>query len=124
LRFPGSPLPSIITTDHEVVLPKNLEVLGLGASAYVYKCPSGFAYKLQASQHEVDLMTAAGDCLITLLSRALRDVNGVSIPTGLIMELAAPFDFKLVPDEQRAAVMEGPRGIVVVRSQAQHRAPA
>ncbi|KAH6844643.1 kinase-like domain-containing protein [Chaetomium sp. MPI-CAGE-AT-0009] len=110
--FPGSPLPPTITTNHELILPKNLEVLGLGASGYVYKCAGGFAYKPQASQREVDLMTAAGDCSITPLSRVLRERDGVLVPSGLVMELATPFNVKVVPAEQRAAVMKEMVGLV------------
>ncbi|KEZ42490.1 hypothetical protein SAPIO_CDS5701 [Scedosporium apiospermum] len=51
------------------LLPENLEVLGLGSSGYVYKCPRGFAYKVHVSQREVDLMKAAGDCSVAPLSR-------------------------------------------------------
>ncbi len=88
------------------MLPQNLEFLGLGGSGYVYKCPGDFAYKVHATQHEVDLMTAAGDCSVTPLSRVLGKMDGVWAPRGLIMELATPFDFKRVPSGERRAVMD------------------
>jgi serine/threonine protein kinase len=102
-QLPGPPPPQTITTEHEILLPKNLKLLGLGGSGYVYKCPTGFAYKEHASQREVEFMKVAGDCSITPLARVLREINGVLVPEGLVMELATPSDFKLVPPEQRVA---------------------
>ncbi|KAK0744576.1 kinase-like domain-containing protein [Apiosordaria backusii] len=103
---PSLPLPPVITTEHPILLPKNLEILGLGGSGYIYKCPGGFAYKVHASQREVDFMKAAGDCSVTPFSRVMRNVHGVLVPCGLIMELATPFNFKLVPSEERATVKD------------------
>jgi hypothetical protein len=77
LHLPGPPPPQIITTEHEMLLPKNLKFLELGGSGYVYKCPTGFAYKEYASQREADFMKMAGDCSITPLARVLRDVDGI-----------------------------------------------
>ena len=110
--IPSLNLPEEITMEHEIMLVKKLEFLGLGGSGYVYKCPGGFAYKQNASQREIDLMKAAGDCSITPLSRVLRKIEGVLVPRGLIMELATPFDFRLVPAEEREAVKEEMVGLV------------
>jgi serine/threonine protein kinase len=103
-----SDLPATITEDHEILLPDNFEFLGLGNSGYVYKLkhPDGFAYKLHATQHEVDFMKLAGDCSVTPISRVLGKIEGVLVPLGVIMELATPFDFQSVPVEQRRAVMD------------------
>ncbi|KAK4242558.1 kinase-like domain-containing protein [Achaetomium macrosporum] len=103
-RIPNLRLPAAITTEHEILHPKTLEFLGLGNSGYVYKCPGGFAYKTQASQREAHLIKAAGDCAVPPLSRVMREIDGVLVPWGLIMELATPFDFKRVPAEERKAV--------------------
>ncbi|KAK3308976.1 kinase-like domain-containing protein [Chaetomium strumarium] len=92
---------------------KNLEFLGLGGSGYVYKCAGGFACKVLATQREVDFMKAAGDCSAAPLSRVMGKVDGgVLVPCGLIMELATPFQFKLVPADERRAVMDEMVGLV------------
>ncbi|KAK4252164.1 kinase-like domain-containing protein [Corynascus novoguineensis] len=93
----------------------NLEFLGLGNNGYVYKCPGGFAYKMQSSDREVDFMKAAGDCSVTPVSRVMeKPINGsgMLMPSGLIMELATPFNFKLVPPEECKAVMDEMVGLV------------
>ena len=107
--LPGVPslgLPPTITTEHEILTPRNLEVLGVGGSGYVYRCPGDLAYKVNVTQCEVDLMTAAGDCAITPLCHVLAKIDGAWWRRGLIMELATPFDFKLVPAEERMAVKD------------------
>lgn len=101
-----SPLPPTITKAHPLLHYSALEILGLGGSGYVYKCPGDLAYKQHATQREVDLMTAAGDCAVTPLSRVLREVDGVLRPEGLVMELATPFNFKSVSPTDRAAVKD------------------
>ncbi|AEO69497.1 6d3f6960-c1a2-4980-a4af-6de61e709ec1 [Thermothielavioides terrestris] len=86
--------------------PKHLEIIALGGNGYVYRCPGGFAYKQHATQREVDLMRLAGDCAVAPLSRVMDEVDGGLVPAGLIMELATPFNFKLVPPAERAAVKD------------------
>ncbi|KAK3292509.1 kinase-like domain-containing protein [Chaetomium fimeti] len=95
-----------ITTEHELLTPQNLEVLGVGGSGYVYRCPGDVAYKVNVTQCEVDLMMVAGDCAITPLCHVLAKIDGAWWRRGLIMELATPFDFKLVPAEERMAVKD------------------
>ncbi|KAH6640830.1 kinase-like domain-containing protein [Chaetomium tenue] len=107
--LPGVPslgLPPTITTEHEMLIPKKLEVLGVGGSSYVYKCHGDLAYKVNVTEREVDLMTAAGDCAITPLCHVLAKIDGAWWRRGLIMELATPFDFKLVPAKERMAVKD------------------
>lgn len=107
--LPGVPslgLLPIITTEHEILTTHNLTVLGVGGSGYVYRCPGDLAYKVNVIQSEVDLLTAAGDCAITPLCHVLDKIEGAWWRRGLIMELATPFDFKLVPAEERMAVKD------------------
>ncbi|KAL2138653.1 hypothetical protein VTI28DRAFT_6456 [Corynascus sepedonium] len=112
---PSLPLPQTITIEHEISNHNNFEFLGLENSGYVYKCPGGFAYKTQSSDREVDFMKAAGDCSITPICRVMdrvEDRNGVLVPWGVIMELATPYNFKLVAPEERKAVMDEMVGLV------------
>lgn len=112
-RFPKFPLPSMITTEHGMLHPDNLTTLALGRSGYLYKCLEGCAYKARATQREVDLMAAAGDCAVAPLSLVLRHADdGGLVPSGLVMELAAPVDFALVPAGERRAVMHEMVGLV------------
>jgi serine/threonine protein kinase len=86
--------------------PQNLKVLGVGGSGYVYRCPGDLAYKVNVTQSEIDLLTAAGDCAITPLCHVLAKIDGAWWRRGLIMELVTPFDFKLVQAEERMAVKD------------------
>ncbi|KAG7289119.1 hypothetical protein NEMBOFW57_005482 [Staphylotrichum longicolle] len=104
----------MITTEHGMLHPDNLTTLALGRSGYLYKCVEGCAYKARATQREADLMAAAGDCAVAPLSLVLRHDadDGGLVPSGLIMELAAPVDFALVPAAERRAVMDEMVGLV------------
>ncbi|EAQ86598.1 predicted protein [Chaetomium globosum CBS 148.51] len=111
-RVPSLGLPQTITTGHGMLIPQHLEVLGVGGSSYVYKCHGDLAYKVNVTEREVDLMTAAGDCAITPLCHVLAKIDGAWWRRGLIMELATPFDFKLVPAKERMAVKDEMVGLV------------
>lgn len=103
LKIPETITGSII----ETVLGRELSVLAIGFSGYVYKCGEDLVYKMNASQREFDLMRAAGDCAVTPLSRVLCTFDSGQVFTdGLVTELGTPFDIMSVPRDKRADVKD------------------
>ena len=103
-------LPESIPQGHEFLRHDTLEVIAIGGRGYVYRCQGGLVYKVNAIQREVDLMKAAGDCCIKIISRVTEVLEQESetqvVTSGVIMEGATPFDFKAVAAEDRGRVKD------------------
>jgi len=69
--FQSAQANEVIPIDHEILRADKLEVIAIGASGYVYKCPQ-LVYKMNARQREFDFMKAAGDCAIAPVCRITR----------------------------------------------------
>jgi len=85
------------------------------STTQIYKFKDGRkAYKFRGSQHEYDMMIAAGDCSVKVHGRVLLRVPDCHvmmlgyhvIMLGYIMDLETPLDVKTVDVSQRKILME------------------
>lgn len=107
IRATFSQVPKTITGSVETALGRKLSVLAFGLSGYIYKCGEDLVYKMNATQHEFELMKAASDCAVAPLSRVLDTSNsGRVFTSGIITELGTPFDIMSVPRDRRTGVKD------------------
>ncbi len=70
----------------------------------LYRClNSDRVIKARASDREFDLMKKAGPCSVRPIGRVMKRYkrSGTAVVTGIIMDLAQPFQYRLVTAQQR-----------------------